>query len=322
MQRPISRRPVYCTRKARNQDLDASLICDLTTTIYDSILGASALDPVSFSHFRPLHAVNQYGSGGTKSKAKDWQRSQKPLMGGWYAPIPSSSSSHAKPRKPDAARFGQNYLSKFGWDASKGLGAEGEGRTSALKVAQKLDMLGIGAAHQKDPNGIAWKQNKDFENLLRRLNAADGDGEGEVKTNVSGFSRAVESNLEGATNGVASMTVVEVKEEIMKDIDEGEKKKKSKKEKKSKKDKEGKRKRSEEEDEEKDSKKFKTVEETPSPPAEAEAPLKRLFVPRHRACVSFYTLPTTKLTLHAVTEHEPSPLNPSPPNRQYIYLKS
>jgi len=31
-------------------------------------------------------------------------------------------------------------------------------------------MLGIGAGHQKDPNGIAWKQNKDFENLLRRLN--------------------------------------------------------------------------------------------------------------------------------------------------------
>lgn len=31
-------------------------------------------------------------------------------------------------------------------------------------------MLGIGAAHQKDPNGIAWKQNKDFESLLKRLN--------------------------------------------------------------------------------------------------------------------------------------------------------
>lgn len=31
-------------------------------------------------------------------------------------------------------------------------------------------MLGIGAAQQKGPNGIAWKQNKDFENLLKRLN--------------------------------------------------------------------------------------------------------------------------------------------------------
>ncbi len=50
----------------------------------------------------------------------------------------------------------------------------GEGRTSHIKVSQKLDMMGIGAAHQKDPNGIAWKQNKDFENVLMRLNAAQG----------------------------------------------------------------------------------------------------------------------------------------------------
>ncbi|KAJ7128989.1 hypothetical protein C8R43DRAFT_1026752 [Mycena crocata] len=76
----------------------------------------------------------------------------------------------------DAAKFGSSYLSKFGWDSSKGLGAEGDGRISHIKVSQKLDMLGIGAAQQKDPNGIAWKQNKDFERLLERLNA-----ESEVK---------------------------------------------------------------------------------------------------------------------------------------------
>lgn len=70
----------------------------------------------------------------------------------------------------DAARFGSNYLSKFGWDASKGLGAGGDGMKSHIKVSHKLDMLGIGAAQMKDPNGIAWKQNTDFENLLRRLN--------------------------------------------------------------------------------------------------------------------------------------------------------
>lgn len=35
----------------------------------------------------------------------------------------------------------------------------------------KLDTFGIGAQHTKDPNGIAWKQNRDFENLLKRLNA-------------------------------------------------------------------------------------------------------------------------------------------------------
>ncbi|KAH9060545.1 hypothetical protein EDB87DRAFT_1615120 [Lactarius vividus] len=56
----------------------------------------------------------------------------------------------------DASRFGQSYLEKFGWDASKGLGASGEGRTSAVKITT--------------PTGIAWRQNRDFENLLQRLN--------------------------------------------------------------------------------------------------------------------------------------------------------
>ncbi|PBK82790.1 hypothetical protein ARMGADRAFT_1170760 [Armillaria gallica] len=74
----------------------------------------------------------------------------------------------------DASKFGATYLSKFGWSSSEGLGVSGEGRTSHIKVSQKLDMMGIGAAHQKDPNGIAWKQNKDFENVLMRLNAAQG----------------------------------------------------------------------------------------------------------------------------------------------------
>ncbi|KAF9070789.1 hypothetical protein BDP27DRAFT_1362261 [Rhodocollybia butyracea] len=82
----------------------------------------------------------------------------------------------------DASKFGVNYLAKFGWDSSKGLGAEGQGRTSHIKVSQKLDMLGIGAAQSKDPNGIAWKQNKDFESLLKRLNEGnEGSGEPNVK---------------------------------------------------------------------------------------------------------------------------------------------
>jgi Pin2-interacting protein X1 len=41
-------------------------------------------------------------------------------------------------------------------------------------------MLGIGAAHQKDPDGVAWKQNKDFENLLRRLNEASAVDEDDI----------------------------------------------------------------------------------------------------------------------------------------------
>jgi Pin2-interacting protein X1 len=70
----------------------------------------------------------------------------------------------------DASRFGLSYLSKFGWDASQGLGSSGDGMRTHIKVEQKLDMMGIGAQHQRDPNGIAWKQNKEFEALLKRLN--------------------------------------------------------------------------------------------------------------------------------------------------------
>jgi G-patch protein len=95
-------------------------------------------------------------------------------VGRWYeclsfriAPIISSSFLS----QTDASRFGQAYLEKFGWDVSKGLGASGEGRTSAIKATQKLDMLGIGMRHQNDvEGGIAWRQNRDFEDLLRRLN--------------------------------------------------------------------------------------------------------------------------------------------------------
>ncbi|KAF8895702.1 hypothetical protein CPB84DRAFT_1848266 [Gymnopilus junonius] len=90
----------------------------------------------------------------------------------------------------DAARFGSNYLAKFGWDASKGLGASGDGRLSHIKVTQKLDMMGIGGAHQNDPNGIAWKQNRDFENLLKRLNE-NSETQTQAETiKIDGFKRA------------------------------------------------------------------------------------------------------------------------------------
>jgi Pin2-interacting protein X1 len=92
-----------------------------------------------------------------------------------------------------------NYLAKFGWDSSKGLGASGEGMKSHLKASQKLDMLGIGAAHQLDPNGIAWKQNKDFERLLERLNGDAVEG-----TVVDGFKMADDG---GEADGVGKETL-------------------------------------------------------------------------------------------------------------------
>lgn len=93
----------------------------------------------------------------------------------------------------DASKFGAAYLAKLGWDPSRGLGVSGEGRTTALSVNQKLDMLGIGADHKNSAEGLAWKQNKDFENLLRRLNAANGNAdaeEEEAPMKIDGFIRA------------------------------------------------------------------------------------------------------------------------------------
>jgi Pin2-interacting protein X1 len=87
----------------------------------------------------------------------------------------------------DAARFGQAYLEKLGWSSGSGLGASGDGRTSHLAVKQKLNMLGIGAdaaGMNGDPT-IAWKQGKDFDSVLARLNASrpesaeNGDESGE-----------------------------------------------------------------------------------------------------------------------------------------------
>lgn len=89
-----------------------------------------------------------------------------------YPPIPFLPVSH----RADANKFGTAYLEKFGWASGSGLGAGGEGRTKHISVYQKLDMLGIGADHKNSQDGTAWKQGKDFENLLRRLNAG-GAGE-------------------------------------------------------------------------------------------------------------------------------------------------
>jgi Pin2-interacting protein X1 len=78
-----------------------------------------------------------------------------------------------------------------------------------LKVAHKLDMLGIGAAHTRDPNGIAWKQNRDFERLLAKLNGTEeGEGEG-IK--VDGFAKAFEDNGEESVE--AEERIGEVDEE-------------------------------------------------------------------------------------------------------------
>ncbi|KZT72094.1 hypothetical protein DAEQUDRAFT_723262 [Daedalea quercina L-15889] len=90
----------------------------------------------------------------------------------------------------DASKFGSAYLEKFGWASGSGLGVSGEGRTKHISVYQKLDMLGIGADHKNNQDGTAWKQGRDFENLLQRLNAGAGQEEGAADVpKIGGFVR-------------------------------------------------------------------------------------------------------------------------------------
>lgn len=133
------------------------------------------------------------------------------------------SPDHTFP-SADANKFGAAYLAKFGWDSSQGLGVDGDGRKQAISVTQKLDMLGIGADHRNSEEGLAWKQNKDFENLLKRLNAANGteQKEEEVAMKVDGFVRA--------GPGAGAGTMQDTEEDSSSDGDEKRSKKKRKKE--------------------------------------------------------------------------------------------
>ncbi|KAF8482225.1 hypothetical protein JB92DRAFT_1687270 [Gautieria morchelliformis] len=99
----------------------------------------------------------------------------------------------------DSSKFGAKYLQSLGWTAGTGLGVSGEGRTSNLKVHQKLDLMGIGAnRHAPEGDDAGWRGGREFERLLARLNQAqadtpdipvdDGDATGE-----NGSAKGVES---------------------------------------------------------------------------------------------------------------------------------
>ena len=89
-------------------------------------------------------------------------------------------------------------------------------------------MLGVGAAHSKDPNGIAWKQNKDFEALLRRLNEGAEKETGVVSEGEAGMRE--EGVLEVTDEGTEKAE----KKRKRKDRDDSNEKKEKKKRKKEK----------------------------------------------------------------------------------------
>jgi Pin2-interacting protein X1 len=94
-------------------------------------------------------------------------------------------------------------------------------------VHHKLDILGIGAQHTKDLNGVAWKQNRDFEDLLKRLNASsEGPTEDEVDPSpIVGFHPARVGKLVGDAATVGSETGGRVEEKKLERERENKKKK-------------------------------------------------------------------------------------------------
>ena len=64
------------------------------------------------------------------------------------------------------------------------MGASGQGRLSHISVAQKLNLLGIGGNNNNNNNNInngdvSWKQNRDYELMLKRLNTTTTGGSDE-----------------------------------------------------------------------------------------------------------------------------------------------
>lgn len=159
-------------------------------------------------------------------------------------------------------------------------------------------MLGIGAAQQKDPNGIAWKQNKDFESLLKRLNEAAA---AEETNTPSGEAKDKEG---GVDEGETASEKKEKKRKRKKDR-EGATEEKAKKRRKS------------EDSGDSDKEPVKSASETAEVEVTPVVPPKP-YLPRYRAYVPALILRYCQVTYSKPDiVREPSPRNPLPRNLRH-----
>jgi len=88
------------------------------------------------------------------------------------------------------------------------LGVAGDGRTTNIAVAQKLDQLGIGAGRGgNDKDGIAWRQQNDFERVLARLNGpTDGTAPADSGAGVVSALGFVASSPKGPETSLDNFT--------------------------------------------------------------------------------------------------------------------
>lgn len=143
---------------------------------------------------------------------------------------------------------------------------------SHISVTQRLNLLGIGAGAKQGAEDIAWKQNRDYELVLARLNAtaertAGGDERTVVEMEISGV--VAEGGFVKADSG---------RERGAKEQDEADEGDLKEKEKKKKRKKDGKEDDGKDKSEKKKSKKRRKEEdnadeEQPEPSKEKETPV-------------------------------------------------
>eukprot|EP01135_Chromosphaera_perkinsii_P000687 Nk52_evm15s148 gene=Nk52_evmTU15s148 len=98
--------------------------------------------------------------------------------------------------------FGSRMLEKMGYQAGKGLGLRGEGRSTPVEVSLRGDKLGLGA-DRSDAGGKSGQGRKGRERGTRRRGTLQGSSSEEDSESGSG-SGSSSSSYEGAFNGSVS----------------------------------------------------------------------------------------------------------------------
>eukprot|EP00758_Cryptobia_borreli_P002980 Tbor_TRINITY_DN3435_c0_g1::TRINITY_DN3435_c0_g1_i1::g.3698::m.3698/K11135/PINX1; Pin2-interacting protein X1 len=97
----------------------------------------------------------------------------------------SSDPNNTKWSK-DESRFGVGMMKKLGWDGKSGIGLEGDGVKSHVRVTKKDNSLGIG--YEGKVNDTWSQQSMGFADILKRMNSDNetkGRGKGIEKNGSS-----------------------------------------------------------------------------------------------------------------------------------------
>lgn len=99
-----------------------------------------------------------------------------------------------------------------------------DGRTTNITVSTKLDQLGIGAGNRsgEDKDGVAWKQQNEYEKMLARLNLSGDEGSTIPAETKSGVVKSL-----GFVSSTASTTESTITGDLKRDSKKAKKRKRS-----------------------------------------------------------------------------------------------